>query len=80
MRRPAREHGGPPREDTIMSGEKKGARTAAEEIEAEITEAETRVTDDEEDSRYGESGDAITPNVDAQEESQGEGSGTGGHQ
>ncbi|MEU8875813.1 hypothetical protein AB0D24_32610 [Streptomyces javensis] len=61
-------------------GEKTGARTAAEEIEAEITEAETRVTDDDEDSRYGESGDAITPNVDAQEESQGEGSGTGGHQ
>ncbi|MEU4892714.1 hypothetical protein AB0B12_10030 [Streptomyces sp. NPDC044780] len=55
-----------------MSGEKKGARTATEEIEEEITEAETRVTGDEEDSRYGESGDALTPNTDAQTQSRGE--------
>ncbi|MDP9612252.1 MULTISPECIES: hypothetical protein [Streptomyces] len=55
-----------------MSGEKRGARTAAEEIKEEITEAETRVTGDAEDSGYGESGDALTPNTEAQAESQGE--------
>lgn len=55
-----------------MAGEKKGARTAAEEIEEEVTEAETRVTGGEEGDRYGQSGDAMRPGTDAQEQSRGE--------
>ncbi|MGP3942769.1 hypothetical protein [Streptomyces sp. 6N106] len=54
-----------------MSGQKKGPRTAAEEVESEITEAETDVTG-EEDRGHGEAGDALTPNTDAQSESHGE--------
>jgi hypothetical protein len=61
-----------------MPGEKKGARTAAEEIEEEITEAETEVTGGDEGSGYGRSGDAMRPGTDAQVQSQGEDDEDGG--
>ncbi|MFJ8079169.1 hypothetical protein ACIQ6Y_00885 [Streptomyces sp. NPDC096205] len=48
--------------------------TAREEVLREILDAERRVgEDDEEERRHrGEAGEAITPNTEAQEESQGE--------
>ncbi|MEV7788184.1 hypothetical protein AB0O72_22770 [Streptomyces sp. NPDC088106] len=48
-------------------------RTAAEEVLREVEEAGRRTRDDSADSRHrGEAGEAITPNTEAQEESQGE--------
>ena len=47
--------------------------TAREEVLREIRDAERRTREDEEERRdRGEAGDAITPNTQAQEESQGE--------
>ncbi|MFF9817366.1 hypothetical protein [Streptomyces sp. NPDC014006] len=47
--------------------------TALGEVLREVEDAEKRVTDDERDKhRRGEAGEAITPNVRAEEESQGD--------
>lgn len=53
--------------------DRKQPETAVEEVLREVEEAERRPRDAEEQRRRrGESGDAITPNTDAQEQSQGD--------
>ncbi|MEU1263237.1 hypothetical protein ACPC27_15710 [Streptomyces cellulosae] len=51
----------------------KHTESAVEEVLREVEEAERRTEESDEDSRHhGEAGEAITPNTQAQEESQGE--------
>ena len=56
-----------------MGEQDRKPRTAAEEVEQEIREAETDVTGREEAAeRDGEGGDATSPNVDAQRDAGGQ--------
>ncbi|CAL9343509.1 MULTISPECIES: hypothetical protein [Streptomyces] len=51
----------------------KPSDSALEEVLREVEEAERRTQESEEDRRHrGEAGEAITPNTQAQEESEGE--------
>ncbi|CAL9346791.1 hypothetical protein OOK44_30675 [Streptomyces cellulosae] len=51
----------------------KHTESAVEEVLREVEEAERRTEESDEDRRHqGEAGEAITPNTQAQEESQGE--------
>ncbi|WTB87154.1 hypothetical protein OIE99_02270 [Streptomyces cellulosae] len=51
----------------------KHTESAVEEVLREVEEAERRTEESDEDRRHqGEGGEAITPNTQAQEESQGE--------
>ena len=51
----------------------KHTESAVEEVLREVEEAERRTEESDEDRRHqGEAGEAITPNKQAQEESQGE--------
>ncbi|MFJ8185660.1 hypothetical protein [Streptomyces sp. NPDC096105] len=51
----------------------KPSESALEEVLREVEEAERRTRDTDEDRRHhGEAGDAVTPNVRAQEEAEGE--------
>ena len=51
----------------------KHTESAVEEVLREVEEAERRTGESDEDRRHqGEAGEAITPNTQAQEESQGE--------
>ncbi|MBQ1088371.1 hypothetical protein [Streptomyces sp. B93] len=55
------------------SGDEKHAETAPEKVLREIEKIERRTRDTDEQKRHrGEAGEAITPNTEAQEESQGD--------